>query len=100
MLKLRSAFTVALDPKSEEESVGLRLHVRCPVLEDEGQEGDDLMLRINVKGVEATADPEEHRLYRFNLLKGAKAHFAVESEPYDPAWTVRLRPEVDEEVAQ
>jgi len=100
MLRLRSAFTVALDSKSEDGSVELRLHVKCPVLEDEDQEGDDLALKINVKGVDATADPEEHRLYRFELEKGAKAHFAIESEPYDPAWTVRLRPEIDEEIAR
>lgn len=100
MLRLRSAFTVAMDPKSEDESVELRLLVKCPVMEDEGQEGDDLELKINVKGVEAVFDAEEPRLCRFELAKGAKAHFAIESEPYDAAWTVRLRPEIEEEAAQ
>ena len=100
MLRLRGVFTVALDAKAEEESVGLRLHVRCPVIEDEGQEGEDLALKINVRGVDAKVDDEEHRLLRFDLERGAKAQFAIESEPYDPAWTVRLRPEIDEEVAQ
>lgn len=100
MLRLRSAFTVAMDSTAEDESVELRLHIKCPVLEDEGQEGDDLNLKIDVKGVDAMFDAEEHRLCRFELAKGGKAHFAIESEPYDAAWTVRLRPEIEEEVVR
>jgi len=97
MLKLRSAFNIYLDAKAEEDQVELQLRVGCPVLEDEGQEGDDLKLTIKVAGVEAVADPEDHRIYRFALGKGGKAHFAIESEQYDPSWTVRLRPEVEAE---
>ncbi len=100
MLRLRSAFSLALDPKAEDEAVSLRLRVSCPVLEDEGQEGDDLNLKIEVKGIEATPDPEDARLFRFVMSKGAKAHFTLESEDYDPAWSVRLRPEIDEEALQ
>lgn len=99
MLRLRSTFSVALDSKAEEASVSLKLHVRCPVLEDEGQEGEDLNLKIDVKGVEATPDPEDPRVLRFVIGKGGKAAFTVESEDYDAAWTVRLRPEIDAEVA-
>ncbi len=99
MLRVRTAFNVSLDSKAEEESVGLRLLVRCPVLEDDDQEGDDLKLRIEVSGVEASADPNEPALFRFLMAKGSKAHFTVESEDYDPAWSVRLRPEIEEEVA-
>jgi len=99
-LKLRGAFSVAMDSKSEDESVNLRVRVSCPVLEDEGQEGDDLNLSIKVTGVAATVDPDDHRLFRFAMAKGSKAHFAVESEAYSPAWSVRLRPEIDEEAVQ
>jgi hypothetical protein len=99
-LKLRGAFSVAMDSKSEDESVNLRVRVSCPVLEDEGQEGDDLNLSIKVTGVEANVDPDDHRLFRFLMVKGSKAHFAVESEEYNPAWSVRLRPEIDEESLQ
>lgn len=98
-LQLTSAFRVFLDPKADEEPVKLRVRVSCPVLEDEGQEGEDLNLTINVTGVDAEADPEDHRLFRFSMKKGEKAHFGIQSEGYDPAWTVRLRPEIDEEVA-
>jgi hypothetical protein len=99
-LRLQGAFTVSLDQKTEDESVNLRVHVRCPVLEDDGEEGDDLNLNIGVKGVDAKPDAEEPRLFRFTMSKSAKAHFTVASEEYDPAWTVRLHPEIDEEVAR
>lgn len=99
-LRLHSAFSVALDPKADDESVSLRMYVRCPVLEDDGQEGDDLDLVIRVRGVDAKTDPGDPRLLHFVVTKGAKAHFTVESEEYDPAWTVRLRPEIEEEVTQ
>ena len=99
-LKLRSVFDIFLDPKATEEQVKLQLRISCPVMEDEGQEGDDLALIVKFTGVEAQADPHDHRLFRFFLQKGAKAHFAIESESYDPAWTVRLRPEIDAEAVQ
>jgi hypothetical protein len=100
MLRLRSVFTVSIDPQAEDDSVKLRLLARCPILEDEDQEGDDLPLNVSVKGVDADADEDDARLFRFLLAKGEKARFSVQSEPYDPAWTVRLRPEIDAEDAQ
>ena len=99
MLRLRAAFTVALDAKAGDEPVELRLKINCPVLEDAGHEGDDLVLDIKAKGVKAIPDPEEPAQFKFEIRKGATAHFTVESEPYDPAWTVRLRPEIDDEVS-
>lgn len=99
MLRLRSVFTVSLDDKAEEEDVTLRLRISCPVLEDNDQEGDDLALEVDVTGVRATVDESDPHLFRFPLQKGAKARFKVESEAYDPGWTVRLRPEIDREVA-
>lgn len=98
-LQLTSAFRVFLDSKASDEPVTLRLRVGCPVLEDEGQEGDELNLAIKVTGVDAKPDPEDHRLFRFTMTKSDKAHFGIHSEEYNPAWTVRLRPEIDEEVA-
>jgi hypothetical protein len=100
MLRLRSTFSVTLESKGEDEEVNLKLHIRCPVLEDEGQEGDDLNLTIDVNGVDATPDPEHPNVLRFAITKGGKATFTVQSEDYDAAWTVRLRPEIDEEVAE
>lgn len=97
-LKLRSSFNITLDAKAEDATVDLRLRIGSPVLEDEGQEGDDLGLTVKVTGVDVRVDPEDKHVYRFTLAKGCKAHFGIESEPYDPAWTVRLRPEIDEEV--
>jgi hypothetical protein len=97
-LQLTGAFRVFLDAKADDEPVRMRVRVSCPVLEDEGQEGEELNLTIKVSGVDAKADPEDSRLFRFSLTKGDKAHFTFNSESYDPAWTVRLRPEIDEEV--
>jgi len=99
MLRLKSVFTVTLDDKAEEEIVDLQLRVSCPVLEDEDQEGDDLPLSIAIVGVTAKRDESDPYLYRFSLAKGAKAHFKVESEPYNSGWTVRLKPEIDREPA-
>ena len=53
-----------------------------------------------VKGVHAKHDADDPRLFRFTMSKAQKAHFIVVSEEYDPAWTVRLRPEIDEETAR
>lgn len=100
MLKLRSVFDIYLDPQAVEDQVNLQLRISCPVMEDDGQEGDDLALTVKFHGVEAETDATDHRLYRFAMKKGVKAHFAVESESYDPAWTVRLRPEIDAEAVQ
>jgi hypothetical protein len=97
MLRLKSAFSIRLDDKSEEDEVDLRLRVNCPVLEDDNEEGEDLKLDINVDGVTATADRADPLTYRFKLSKHAKAKFKIESESYDPAWTVRLRPVIERE---
>jgi hypothetical protein len=99
MLRLKSSFVVSLDNTSEEEEVELRLKVNCPVLEDDNEEGDDLALNIQCVGVDAIADATDPLLYRFTLGKGYKAKFNIESEAYDPAWTVRLRPDIERETA-
>lgn len=100
MLRLKSIFTVRLDETSEEDSVPLRLQLNCPVLEDNNEEGDSLPLAVVVEGVEVVNDAANPWTYRFTLAKNAKAKFKVESAPYDPAWTVRLRPEIDRMEAQ
>ena len=100
MLRLKSLFAVTLDNKSEEDEVDLRLRVNCPVLEDEGGEGDDLQLSVVVKGVAAKVDESDPLVYRFRLSKHVRARFRIESEAYDPAWTVRLRPAIEREEAQ
>lgn len=100
MLRLKSVFTVRLDDASEEDQVPLSLRVNCPVLEDNNEEGDNLKLSIVVDGVEAVSDEADPWTYRFTIGKKEKARFKVESEPYDPAWTVRLRPDIDRAEAQ
>jgi hypothetical protein len=97
MLRLKSSFTVRLDSKSDEDEVDLRVRIGCPILEDEGQEGDDLGLKVAVQGAKAIVDKEDPLLYRFSLAKGDKIKFKIESEPYDTAWTVRLRPDINRE---
>lgn len=98
-LRLRGAFVLALDGKASDESVDLKLDLRCPVLEDDGEEGDELDLKIQVDGVVARTDPDDPHLLRFPLERGKKAHVIFESAEYDPSWTVRVRPEVDREVS-
>lgn len=96
-LQLRSAFSVTLDNDADDDEVALWLRIGCPVLEDEGHEGEDLALCIEVKGVKAERDPDDSHVARFHLRKGAKAQFEVESAEYDPAWTVRFKPEIERE---
>lgn len=96
-LRIRSAFAVTLDEASEEESVLLRLRINCPVLEDDGEEGEDLTLKVNVQGVSYIVDDADPYLYRFALSRGARARFRVETQEYNPAWSVRLRPDIDRE---
>ncbi len=100
MLRLKSTFAVKLDDKSEDDEVDLRLRVNCPVLEDDNEEGEDLKLTIEVDGVAAKADEADPLTYRFKLAKHAKAKFKIESGAYDPAWTVRLRPDIEREDAK
>lgn len=97
-LRLKSTFAIRLDNSSELDAVDLRLKVNCPVMEDDNEEGEDLELTISVDGVKATVDELDPLVYRFNLPKNVKAKFKIESAPYDPAWTVRLRPDFEREV--
>jgi len=99
MLRLKSAFSIKLDDKSEEDEVNLRLRVNCPVLEDDDEEGEDLKLTIEVEGVAAEIDAVDPLTYRFKLAKHTRARFKIESESYEPAWTVRLRPDIEREDA-
>lgn len=95
-LRLKSSFSIRLDEKSELESVELRLRINCPVME-ENEEGEFLAVAVSIDGVKAKADEADAWTYRFTLPKRVKARFNVESEPYDPAWTVRLRPDFERE---
>jgi hypothetical protein len=98
-LRLKSTFAIRLDNSSELDSVDLRLKVNCPVMEDDNEEGEDLELSVSVEGVKAKVDESDPLVYRFTLPKNVKAKFKIESAPYDPAWTVRLRPDFEREVA-
>lgn len=97
MLRLKGSFVVSLDEKSAEEEVDLRLRINCPVLENEDEEGDDLKISVHVDGVVSKVDQEDPHVFRFRLAKSAKAKFRIESEAYEPGWTVRLRPEIERE---
>jgi hypothetical protein len=94
-LRITSTFIVRLDDRAEEDEVNLRMRVNCPVLEDDNEEGDQLALDIKISGVEASIEDGNPPIYRFSLNKNTKAKFAIESEAYDPAWTVRLRPDIE-----
>ncbi|WP_421885002.1 hypothetical protein [Methylibium sp.] len=98
-LRLKSTFAIRLDNSSDVDTVDLRLKVNCPVMEDDNEEGEDLELSISVDGVKAKVDESDPLVYRFTLPKNVKAKFKVESAPYDPAWTVRLRPDFEREAS-
>jgi hypothetical protein len=98
-LRLAGTFVVRLDDKADDDDVALRLRVNCPVMEDDNEEGDDLALTIACDGVTSEVDPQDPLVLRFRLSKKGKARFKVESEPYSPAWTVRLRPDIEKEEA-
>jgi hypothetical protein len=98
-LVLRASFAVRLDEGAQEDAVDLRMDVGCPVVEDDGQDGDELRVTVVCEGVpHAHIDGSTSSLC-FRLSKNERARFKVESEEYDPAWTVRLRPEIDREIA-
>lgn len=97
---MKSTFAIKLDDKSEEDEVNLRMRINCPVLEDSNEEGEDLKLTVEVDGVVAHASKDDPLTYRFKLAKHSRAKFKIESEAYDPAWTVRLRPDIEREDAQ
>lgn len=99
MLRVKSSFSVRLDDKSADDEVELRLRVNCPVLEDDNEEGESLPMDVSWEGVKAVADPADPLVFRFKIAKGDKARFSVASHAYDPAWTVRLRPDIDREEA-
>jgi hypothetical protein len=100
MLRLKGSFAVSLDENSEDDEVDLWLRINCPVLENESEEGDDLELSVHVEGVEYKVDATDPHVFRFRLGKSMKAKFRVESEDYEPGWTVRLRPDIEREVVQ
>lgn len=99
-LKLLSSFSVRLDDQAPEDDVDLNLRIGCPVVEDSGQEGDDLDVDVVCSGVKCSRSAEDRNLVRFKLRKGDVAKFSMESAEYDPAWTVRVRPEIDRETKQ
>ena len=99
MLRLKGTFVVSLDDKSEEDEVDLRLRINCPVLENEDEEGDDLTISVHVDGVACKVDEADPHVFRFRLGKSVKAKFRVESEAYEPGWTVRMRPDIEREEA-
>jgi hypothetical protein len=97
-LKLFSTFSVRLDDQAPDDNVELTVRVACPVVEDSGQEGDDLGVAVKCTGVKNFRVADDPSIVRIALGKGDVANFSVESIEYDPAWTVRVRPEIDREI--
>jgi hypothetical protein len=96
-IRLKTAFSVSLDERADDEVVELKLRVASPVIEDDNQEGDDVPVKITSKDVSAKPVDGDPASVLFKLKKGLRARFAVVSEPYDPTWTVRVRPEISRE---
>ena len=96
-IRVKTSFSVSLDERADDESVELKLRVASPVIEDDNQEGDDVPVKITSADVRTTPIEGDAAALMFKIGKGVRARFTVESEPYDRAWTVRVRPEVSRE---
>lgn len=94
-LALEGQFSVRLDDKATDEQVRLKLTLDCPILEDDGREGDSLAVTVSAQDVDLEAVQNEESSYFFTLQKGAKPKFSVRSDPYERTWTVRFRPELE-----
>jgi hypothetical protein len=93
-LKLRARFSVRLKNDGPLQNALMRLRVTCPVLED-GSEGESIGLSVVSDDVQLQPDPADSTVFTFSIKQDETVRVSVESELYDPLWTVRLRPEVE-----
>jgi hypothetical protein len=94
-LRLNSTFKVHLSEDAPPEMVRLRLSVNCPVVEEEDAEGANLRVEVQSDVEFVTPDPKSPEIIEFDCEPGDSFVFSIESEEYEPVWTVRLRPELE-----
>jgi hypothetical protein len=93
-LRIRAEFQVQLKDDTDIQATTLRLRVKCVVLED-GSEGAPIRYDLQSDVEHLSADEAEAHSYFFSIDQEAPVRFSVTSEPYDPLWTVRFRPDIE-----
>jgi hypothetical protein len=91
-IRFSTKFEVRLKDEYEPKHAELVVELNCNIVEEEQSAGDALPFEANMTGPQHTTD--EYGRFRFKLAKGAKASFAVQSEPYDAIWSVIFAPTV------
>jgi hypothetical protein len=94
-LKLQATFKVHLAEDAPQEAVRLRLAVSCPIVEEEDSEGESLAVTVDSENEVTRPNPAEPQTIEFVCDPGEAFVFTVETEPYEPVWTVRMRPEIE-----
>lgn len=92
---MRAVFKVHLADDAPPEPVTLQLSVNCPVVEEEDSEGENLKVTVECDGEVSRPSESRPEVVQFDCEAGESYVFTVESEEYEPLWTVRLRPEIE-----
>jgi hypothetical protein len=91
-LRVRAEVMIRLKDDIDIQSTKLRLKLRCIVMEDNA-EGNRIDYDLRSDAEELTE--EETDVYVFPIDQDTPVTFSVISEPYDPLWTIRLRPDIE-----
>lgn len=90
-LTLRGSLEIALKSDASETDLAVRIELSCLVREEDGVSSTDPV----PISVDHGPDVESHGEYWVGVLTPQKPIVvSIESEPYDPSWTVRFVPEV------
>jgi hypothetical protein len=92
-LRVSASFVVKLKKEAQADVTKLRLRMICKVIED-GKEGRQVDYHLDADS-DYTKDPKEKDAYIFSVEKDCPVKFSLLTEPYDPLWTVRVRPVVE-----
>jgi hypothetical protein len=96
LIKFTSRFHLKLRDDFQGSCGHLRLRLNCDIVEDRSGLGDELPLKISIKGgLLARDDSEERGTYIGLINKAQKLELSVESLPYERGWTVRFQPSVE-----
>jgi DNA mismatch endonuclease Vsr len=94
MLRAKAKFSVRLMDDAKIAHATLRLRLTCPVIEDDA-EGDSISVFVKAsKGTQLRKDADTGT-YLFDIKRDQVASFSIETEGYEPLWSVRLTPEVE-----
>jgi hypothetical protein len=92
-LRVRATFVVKLKKDARQDATKLRLRMICKVIEDD-KEGRPVDYQLDAD-TNYTKDPKEADAYIFSVEKDSPVKFSLLTKPYDPLWTVRVRPVIE-----